>query len=259
MTTLPKTSLDRPVVLVTGVGRSAGIGAAIAIELATDGWDVATTYWRAYDERIPWQSDPAELTAITTGIRSAGARSVTVEADLSDVEVIPALFATVEEGLGPVTALVLAHCESVNSDLRTTSLDSFDLHMNVNARASWLLIREYALQYKGEFGCGRIVAMTSDHTAGNLAYGASKAALDRIVLAAARELADIGVTANVINPGATDTGWMSPAQLQQAAAANPLGRVGTPADAAALVAFLCSRRGGWINGQLLFSDGGINT
>ena len=61
--------------------------------------------------------------------------------------------------------------------------------MAVNARASWLLIRQFAERYQGPFGRGRIVALTSDHTAGNLPYGASKGALDRIVIAAARESA----------------------------------------------------------------------
>lgn len=256
--TTSSTTPERPTALVTGVGRSAGIGAAIALSLARDGWDVATTYWRAYDERMPWESDPGEPTEVQASIRSAGGRSVAFEADLSDVGAIPALFASIEDGLGPVTALVLSHCESVDSDIRTTSVDSFDLHMKVNARAPWLLIREFARRYRGDFGRGRIVAMTSDHTAGNLAYGASKGALDRIVLAAAREFADLGVTANVVNPGATDTGWMTAAQIRDAAAASPLGRVGMPADAAALVTFLCSPQGGWINGQLLYSDGGIH-
>lgn len=112
--------------------------------------------------------------------------------------------------------------------------------------------------YKGPFGRGRIVALTSDHTAGNLPYGASKGALDRIVLAAARELADQGITANVINPGPTDTGWMTSAQRAATEERTPLHRLGTPEDVAALVTFLCSTRGEWINGQLLHSDGGLS-
>lgn len=100
------------------------------------------------------------------------------------------------------------------------------------------------------------MALTSDHTAGNLPYGASKGALDRIVLASARELAHLGITANVINPGATDTGWMTPKLQSRMATAIPLGRVGLPADCANLVSFLCSEAGGWISGQLLYSNGG---
>jgi NAD(P)-dependent dehydrogenase (short-subunit alcohol dehydrogenase family) len=65
-----------------------------------------------------------------------------------------------------------------------------------------------------------------------------------------------GITANVINPGATDTGWMSQAQMREFAGHVPLGRVSTPDDCAHLARFLCSREGGWINGQLIHSNGG---
>ena len=81
--------------------------------------------------------------------------------------------------------------------------------------------------------------------------------MDRIVLAAAVELAGLGVTANVINPGATDTGWMSPAIKERVLDANLQSRVGLPTDVANFVSFLCSPEGQWINGQLLYSDGGL--
>ena len=215
------------------------------------------TYWPAYDDRMPWRSNPDDFTAIETSLHGLGARTFAVECDLARPDLVPSVFDAVEQALAPATALVLVHCESVDSSIRTATLDSFDRHLAVNARASWLLIREFANRYTSEYGRGRIVALTSDHTAGNLPYGASKGALDRIVLASARELADIGVTANVVNPGPTDTGWMNSEQLRSAANATPLGRVGQPVDAAHLVTFLCSPEGGWINGQLIHSDGGF--
>jgi NAD(P)-dependent dehydrogenase (short-subunit alcohol dehydrogenase family) len=101
-----------------------------------------------------------------------------------------------------VTALVMCHCESVASGLLDTTVESFDRHFAVNARAVWLLIREYATRFQGPAGTGRIISLTSDHTVRNLPYGASKGALDRITLAAAEELAHLGVSANVINPRA---------------------------------------------------------
>jgi 3-oxoacyl-[acyl-carrier protein] reductase len=90
----------------------------------------------------------------------------------------------------------------------------------------------------------------------NLPYGASKGAMDRIVLAATHEFKHLGITANVINPGATDTGWMSDELKTLVKASTPGGRIGLPSDVANLVAFLCSPQGGWINGQLLYSNGG---
>ncbi len=151
----------------------------------------------------------------------------------------------------------MCHCESVNSGLLDTSIESFDRHFAVNARATWLLIREYGLRFGGPPGTGRIIALTSDALAGNVPYGASKGALDRITLAAARELAHLGVCANAINPGPVDTGWMSPEVRAACLSDTPLGRLGTPQDTAHLVDFLCSARGGWINGQLLYSNGGF--
>jgi 3-oxoacyl-[acyl-carrier protein] reductase len=143
------------------------------------------------------------------------------------------------------------------STILDTDAESFDRHFAVNTRAGWLLIREFARRFSGARGTGRIVSLTSDHTAGNLPYGASKGALDRIVIAAGQELSHLGVSANCVNPGPTDNGWMSRPQKAELTALTPLGRPGQPRDAANLIAFLCSAEGGWGNGQLLHSNGGF--
>lgn len=246
----------RPVALVTGVGRRIGIGAAVATRLASDAFDVAFTHWSPYDERMPWGADTPAQESVGTAIEEAGGRCLSMRADLEQPEAASSVFDEVEGALGPVSVLVLCHCESVDSGILDTTVESFDRHMAVNARATWQLIGELGRRFAGEHGSGRIIALTSDHTVHNLPYGASKAALDRITLAAAHELAHLGITANVINPGATDTGWMTPDQLAEVTRATPLGRVGQPADVANLVSFLCSAEGGWVNGQLLSSNGG---
>lgn len=245
----------RPVALVTGASRRIGIGAAIARRLASDGWGVAVTYFQPYDARMPWGADdgPAALHEELVGL---GAAAVGIEADVSDPDVPAAVLQQVGAELGPVRALVMSHCDGVDAGITDTTVEDFDRVFAVNARATWLLVRAFAEQFPGPHGAGRIVALTSDHTAGNLAYGASKGALDRIVLAAAIELRDLGITANVVNPGPSDTGWMDEAMLQAVAASTLLGRVGQPEDAANLVAFLCSELGGWVNGQLIHSNGG---
>jgi len=248
----------RPVALVTGVGRTIGIGAGIAARLAASGWDIAFTYWTAYDERMPWGIEPAATGAIERSLSGHGAAVAAIEADLADADSPALLFDEAERRLGNVTALVMCHCESVDSGLLDTTVESFDRHFAVNARASWLLIREFGRRFQGARGTGRIIALTSDHTVGNLPYGASKGALDRITLAAARELAHLGVTANVVNPGPVDTGWMDDSLRHSVLRQTPLGRLGTPQDTAHLVEFLCSPEGGWINGQLLMSNGGVS-
>ncbi|OKJ02857.1 SDR family oxidoreductase [Kitasatospora sp. CB01950] len=247
----------RPVALVTGVGRTAGIGAAVAERLAASGWDIAHTHWTPYDTRMPWGVEADAVDAIGAAIRAHGTRQLAVPADLADPATPARLFDRVTAELGPVTALVMSHAESVDSGLLDTTPDSFDRHFAVNTRASWLLIREFGLRYTGPFGSGRIIALTSDHTVGNLPYGASKGALDRITLAAAHELAHLGITANAVDPGPTDTGWMTDAVRTDVLARTPLARLGTPHDAARLIDFLCSPAGQWINGQLLQSSGGF--
>ena len=246
----------RPVALITGVGRTVGIGAGIARRLADAGWNIAYTWWTPYDQRMPWGIEAGATENIDTDLRTRGAATAAVEADLADPDAPHRIFDAAEARLGAITALVMCHCESVNSGLLDTTVESFDRHFAVNARATWLLIREFGRRFTGPPGTGRIIALTSDHTVGNLPYGASKGALDRITLAAAHEFAGLGVTANVINPGPVDTGWMSDEIRAAGIRQTPLGRLGTPQDTANLVEFLCSPNGQWINGQLLFSNGG---
>ena len=248
--------MTRPVAIVTGVGRSAGIAAAIARRLASDGWDLGITWWSAYDERMPWGVAEGELAAIETELATLGARVVAVEADLGDVTAPRAVFDEVQRVLGQVTALVLVHAESVNAGILDDTVENFQRHFDVNVRANWLLIREFAGRFSGDGG--RIVALTSDALHGEVAYGASKGALDRLVKAAARELAPSGITANLVNPGPTQTGWISDDFAPVLIGRTPAGRLGEPQDAARLVAFLLSSDANWITGQLLTSDGGFS-
>lgn len=249
----------RPVALVTGVGRRAGIGMAVAERLAKDGYEVAASYWAPYDARMAHGADEGIDKELATRLSAKGARSLSLEVDLEETGAVEDLFDSVEEGLGPISALVMCHCESVDSGILDTTVESFDRHFAVNARATWLLIREFGVRYKSVPGGGRIIALTSDHTVGNLPYGASKGALDRITIAAAQEFKGLGITANVINPGPTQTGWMTPELEARIKSETPLDRLGVPEDCANLVAFLCSPEGGWINGQLLHSNGGLGS
>ena len=251
----------RGTALVTGVGRRRSIGAGLALGLAADGWDLVLNYWAPYDDRVSYARGEHDTEDIAAQCRQLGVRVEVVAADLADVDVPERLMSTAA-AVGGLRGLVMSHCESVDSSTLDTTVESWDRHFAVNARAAWLLIKAFAERLPDETTTeptGRIVALTSDHATHNLPYGASKGALDRIVVAAAVELANRGIRANVINPGPIDTGWMTPEIRKSATDQTPVGRLGTPADTANLVRFLLSDAGGWITGQILYSNGGFRT
>jgi 3-oxoacyl-[acyl-carrier protein] reductase len=241
--------------LITGVGRQRGIGASIAAGLAADGWDLVLSYWHPYDRRVGLERDADDPERVAAELRQLGRTVEVLPANLEDPATAEALVRRASESVGPLDALAMSHCESVNSGVLDTTVESFDRHYAVNVRAGWLLIGALARQLPSSGGC--VLALTSDHTVGNLPYGATKGALDRVVLAAAHELSHLGLRANVINPGPIDTGWMDEQTRSDLTAMQPTGRLGTAADTANLVRFLMSERGQWINGQLLHSNGGF--
>ncbi|MEI4270184.1 SDR family oxidoreductase [Klenkia sp. LSe6-5] len=216
------------VVLVTGAARATSIAAGIVPRLRADGWTVATSDLHDSDH----------------------------DADLASATAPQELLDAVVAAHGPVRALVLSHAHCVESGVLDTTAESFDRHVAVNARATLLLIAAFARQVPD--GGGAVVALTSDHTTGNLPYGSSKGALDRIVVSAARELGPRGISANVLNPGPVDTGWMDDELRASLVPHHPLGRLGTPTDIAGVVSFLLSPEGRWISGQLLQADGGFS-
>jgi len=247
----------QPAALVTGVGKLAGIGAGIAARLADDGWDLALVYSGVYDATRPDPGRREEPGRIAADLQARGARVVLLDADLADATVPDRAVADAVAALGPLRGMVLSHAESRDSGILDTTPEAFDRHVAVNARASLQLIQAFARQ-AGESG-GAIVALTSDAIAWNVPYGASKGALDRIVLAAARELGHLGIRVNAVNPGPIDTGWMDDATRAGVTRRQPTGRMGTPADVAKLIAFLLSDDGAWTTGQVIHTDGGYSS
>lgn len=235
--------------LVTGASRREGIAAAVARALGRDGWTLTLAGWTPHDERESFSSEPADLAA------ELGA--AWHEDDLADPAAPARLLDAAEAATGPVTALVCCHTHSEVGGLLEASADQIDRHLAVNVRGTLLLIAEFATRFRGKAGSGRVVTFSSGlPLAGEIAYAASKGGVEWLTISAAAELAERGITVNAIDPGPTETGWISPELRERLLAEAPLGRLGRPEDSAELVAFLCSDRGGFITGQVLRCDGG---
>ena len=217
-----------PLALITGAARANGIAAGIVPRLVADGWEVVTS----------------DLT------------DVDYPCDLSTPTGPQELIDAVIRDRGAITALVLSHAHDVETGILDTTAESFDRHVAVNARASLLLIAAFARQVPA--GGGAIVALTSDHTTGNLPTAPRRGRSTASSISAARELGRAGISANVVNPGPVDTGWMDdetrdgprPRASPSAASARPRT---SPECRVPRV-----RGRAWVSGQLLQTDGGFS-
>jgi 3-oxoacyl-[acyl-carrier protein] reductase len=248
------------VALVTGVGRKRGIGSAICRALASRGAEVVLSYWKAYDREMPWASDEDEPEALVGELRAAGVGAEGVEMDLSLPDSARLLLDAAEDKLGRPSILVNTAAYSTRDGFETLDAEALDAHYAVNVRAMALLSVGFARRYPGGPG-GRIINFSSGQSLGpmpgELAYIATKGAIEAFTRTLAAEVGHKGITVNAINPGPTDTGWMDEKVRRESVSKFPLGRIGQPEDAARLVEFLASDEAAWITGQVIHSEGGF--
>jgi 3-oxoacyl-[acyl-carrier protein] reductase len=248
------------VALVTGVGRRRGIGSAVCLALASRGADVVLSFWKAYDREMPWASDEDEPEALLGQLRDAGVRAEGIEMDLSRSDSARLLLDATEERLERPSILVNTAAYSTRDDFETLDAEALDAHYAVNVRAMALLSVGFARRYPGGSG-GRIVNFSSGQSLGpmpgELAYVATKGAIEAFTRTLAAEVGNKGITVNAVNPGPTDTGWMTEELKREIAPRFPSGRIGQPEDAAKLVAFLAGDEAAWITDQVIHSEGGF--
>jgi 3-oxoacyl-[acyl-carrier protein] reductase len=245
------------VALVTGASRLIGIGAAIARTFAAAGADIAFTHWTPYDVASYGTSD-SEPEQLANELAVMGVRVAPIEMDLSHPLSPARLMDIVEDRLGPVSILVNNAAVSFHDSFETISADSIDQHYAVNVRATALLSAEFARRFSAGEG-GRIINMTSGQSVGpmpnELSYATTKGAIEALTTSMAPSVASRGITVNAVDPGGTDTGWMTDELKAAIVAEMGFGRVGMPEDAARLILFLVSDAGAWISGQVLHSRG----
>ena len=246
--------------LVTGVGRSVGIGAAICRALAADGSSICFTGWTSYDAEIYGGEHRRWHESFAAELQKLGVEAFGSEVDLANPDAIPPLMGRVRDRAGMLSILVNNAAFSTNGDIDELTAAQLDDHYAVNVRGMALLTQAFVRQWSGSSG-GRVVNMTSGQgqgpMPGELAYAASKGAVEAFTTSVSPTLAARGITMNAVNPGPTDTGWMSDELKDILLPQFPMGRIGGPDDAARLVAFLCSEEAGWITGQVMNSEGGF--
>jgi 3-oxoacyl-[acyl-carrier protein] reductase len=228
--------------------------------LAARGADIFFTHWQAFDNDMSWGADPDGPDALKAEIEALGVRCAHLEADLSQPEIPEQILDAVEAQLGPVTILVNNAAYSVDADYETLTAGLLDAHFMVNMRGAFMLTIGFVKRFRGTSG-GRIINLTSGQSVGampdNLAYAASKGAVEAFTTSLAAGIMKLGITVNAVDPGGTDTGWMSDELRAHILATSPHGRIGQPEDAARLIAFLASDDAAWITGQVIHSRGGM--
>ena len=250
--------LSGHVALITGANH--GIGAATAKVLAGCGASVLLSYLRTSDPDDypePYRSNRAkDADEIVSSIRSAGGKAVEMEADLGDSGVVPKLFDFAEAKLGPVDILVnnatgwIADTFSAGGEhvtgvgLKRVTAATHDQVFWVDARGGALLISEFARRHMSrQSEWGRIIGLTSGSPLGfpsEVSYGAAKAALENYTMSAAFELSEFGITANIVYPPVTDTGWVNAQVREFVSDSSDFLHIVEPEEVAKMIAFLCS-------------------
>lgn len=236
------------VAIVTGGSR--GIGRETTVRLGSEGYAVAVVY----------AGNKVEAEEAVKEVEQAGGRAIAVQADVADEGAVAALFDQAEEAFGGVDVVVHAAGVMPLSPLVDLDLSEFDKVVRTNLRGTFVVDQQAARRLRNG---GAIINFSSSLTKlarpGYGAYAATKGGVEALTLILARELRGRDITVNAVAPGPTATALFLDGKPQELidriAAEPPLERLGQPEDIAEIVAFLAGP-GRWINGQVIYANGG---
>jgi 3-oxoacyl-[acyl-carrier protein] reductase len=240
----------KKVAIITGSSR--GIGRAIAVRLASHGFAVVVNY----------VSDAGEAKKVVEEIRAAGNQAIAVQADVSKTMDVVRLFDEAEHAFGGIDVLVNNAGVMFLKPIGEMETELFERTFAINVRGTFNTLKQASERLR--WG-GRIVNMSSASVALGMpmhaVFNASKAAVDALTKTVANELRWKNITVNAVAPGPIEVkrgcGGENAERPRHFPGSTPLEGMGTPEDVANFVAFLAGPDGGWINGQTVRSNGGL--
>ena len=241
----------KQVALVTGSSR--GIGRAVALELAREGYDVCVNYLQ--------HREAAE--SLVSQLQEMGREAIAVQADVADSRVVEDMVRQTEDALGPVTLLVNNAGISWYGLFQDTDDSTWDRVLAVNLTGARNAARAVLPRMISE-KAGCIINISSmwglRGASCEVAYACSKAGIIGLTRSLALEVAPSGIRVNCVAPGCIETDMvrvLGPETRDMLIGETPLGRLGTPEDIAHAVAFLASEKASFLTGQVLGADGGF--
>jgi 3-oxoacyl-[acyl-carrier protein] reductase len=254
--------LDGKKILITGVSRPLGIGAALARRFAEAGAEIAVHGFSEFDVTVGNHKSavPNGTEILAKQLKDAGLPVTAVTP--SDLEKPGNAEKVVEEAaekLGGLDGLILNHTYCVYGEIGTWTAEHINSHLLVNVTASMLMIQSF-VKLADTAKDNAVTTFTSGQykniETNLIAYSVSKDATICLTRAAAQLLGDKNIRVNCIDPGPNDTGYCFGEEYEAIASMFPAGRWGTPDDAADLALFLHSSYAKWITGQVIASHGG---